>query len=371
MKTFRLPDLGEGLQEAEIVSWHVSVGDRIVVDQPLVSVETAKAVVEVPAPWSGSVVKVYGALGQIVKIGEPLVDIETEAGERADAGAVVGELPRAPPAHEKKPATAPAADAAARAAAVRAVPAARMRAKALGLDLATVAGTGPDGSISMADVEAAAQKALAGSGYEPLRGVRRAMAENMTRAASIIPATVTDEADINHWPANADVTIRLIRAVAAGCAAAPELNAWFDGERMARRLHDSIDLGLALNTSDGLFVPVLRDVGRRSDEDLRRGVEAMKRDIAARSVPPHELRGQTITLSNFGMFGWGLTAALGIVAPQAAILGAGRIYRAARVVDDEVQIRAVLPLSLTFDHRVVSGAEAVRFLGAAITALQG
>ncbi|KAB2916071.1 MAG: 2-oxo acid dehydrogenase subunit E2 [Hyphomicrobiaceae bacterium] len=362
-KTFRLPDLGEGLQEAEIVSWHVSVGDRIVVDQPLVSVETAKAVVEVPAPWSGSIVKVYGALGQIVKIGEPLVDIETEAGERADAGAVVGELPQAPPAEAKVRAAAPPA-------AGRAVPAVRARAKALGVDLAGIAGTGPGGSISMADVEAAAHKALAGSGYEPLRGVRRAMAENMTRAASIIPATVTDEADIDHWPPNPDVTIRLVRAVAAGCAAAPELNAWFDGERAARRLHDNIDLGLALNTEDGLFVPVLRNVARRSDEDIRRGIEAMKRDIAARSVPPHELRGQTITLSNFGMFGWGLTAALGIVAPQVAILGAGRIHKAPRVVSDQVQVRKVLPLSLTFDHRVVSGAEAVRFLGAAITSLQ-
>lgn len=357
MKTFRLPDLGEGLQEAEIVSWHVSVGDHVVADQPLVSVETAKAVVEVPAPWSGSVTRLHGAPGDIVKIGAPLADIETEVGAGADSGAIVGELPRAGiPSGPQR--------------AVRAAPAVRARAKAIGVDIEAVAGTGPEGSITLADVEAHKSAMPQADGYEPLRGVRRAMAETMARSVSIIPATVTDQADVTHWPVTADVTIELIRAVVAGCKAAPQLNAWLDGEGKRRQLHAKIDLGVAVNTEDGLFVPVLRDIANRTDEDLRRGVEAMKRDVAARKVPAQELMGQTITLSNFGMFGCGLYAALGIVPPQVAILGAGRLHKTAAVRDDQLVIRTVLPLSLTFDHRAVTGAEAVSFLRAAIATLE-
>src|SRR5438309_111163 len=139
---------------------------------------------------------------------------------------------------------------------------------------------------------------------EPLSGVRRAMAVNMSRShAEIVPATVSDEADIEAWVPGSDTTIRLVRAVVAGCTAVPALNAWYDGRNMERRLIKPIDLGLAVDTGDGLFVPVLRNVGGRDAEDLRRGIEAMKRDVRARSVPLAELRGQTITPSNFGMFG--------------------------------------------------------------------
>jgi pyruvate dehydrogenase E2 component (dihydrolipoamide acetyltransferase) len=195
------------------------------------------------------------------------------------------------------------------------------------------------------------------------------MAENMARSALEVPgSTVTDEVLVGRWPKDADVTLRLIRAIVAACRAEPALNASFDKARMARKLHGKIDLGIAVNTGDGLFAPVLRDVANRSDADLRAGLEAMKLDVAARKVPLSGLTGQTITLSNFGMLG-GLNASLAIVPPQVAILGAGRIFEAVRPVSGEIHITKVLPLSLTFDHRVVTGAEAVRFLNAVVAAL--
>ena len=365
MTTFRLPDLGEGLQEAEIVSWHVGVGDRVVADQPLVSVETAKAVVEVPAPWAGRVLALHGRQGDLIKVGAPLADIESEAGIK-DTGTVVGKLPTVgtitPSANRN---SIPLARVTAKAS-----PVVRKRARELGVVIDELQGSGPGGAVTGDDVEAAGRQAHLPNGFTVLRGVRRAMAETMARSgAEVVPSTVTDEAIIEAWSGDSDATIRLVRAIAAGCRAAPELNAWFDGPRRSRRLHDKIDLGLAMETEDGLFAPVLRNIANRSDTDLRVGLEAMKRDVAARTVPLAELRGQTITLSNFGMLG-GLHAALATVPPQVAILGAGRIHRAARVVGGKVCVARVLPLSLTFDHRAVTGAEAIRFLSAVIEELE-
>jgi pyruvate dehydrogenase E2 component (dihydrolipoamide acetyltransferase) len=246
----------------------------------------------------------------------------------------------------------------------------RALAARLGVDLKIVAASGPGGTVTSADVERAARALTDAGPAEPLAGVRRAMAVNMTRShAEIVPATLSDEADIEAWAPGSDTTIRLVRAVVAGCTAVPELNAWYDGRNMERRLIKQIDLGLAVDTGDGLFVPVLRNVGGRDAGDLRRGIEAMKRDVRARSVPLAELRGQTITLSNFGMFG-GRFAALVIVPPQVAILGAGRIAPGAVVADGKLVAHRLLPLSLTFDHRAVTGGEAARFLKAAIDDLE-
>ncbi len=365
MITFRLPDLGEGLEEAEIVAWHVAVGDHVVADQPLLSVETDKAVVEVPAPHAGRIVALHGAPGTIVKVGEPLVEIEEAAGE--DAGAVVGELPRG----ERPPGVA------AGAAAVKAAPAVRRRAAELGLDLATVPASGPEGTVTMADLEAAvvaraARPAVAGTatvggsaGGEllPLRGVRRAMARTMARAhAEVVPATVVDEADVGRWPEGTDVTLRLVRAIVAGCRAEPALNARFLSEAEGRVLEQRIDLGIAVDLPDGLVVPVLRDVANRTPADLRAGLDRLARDVRARTIPLAELKGATITLSNFGMLG-GRFAELVVVPPQVAILGAGRIR-------EGVRLTRFLPLSLTFDHRAVTGGEAARFLQAVIGDLE-
>ena len=363
MTVFTLPDLGEGLQEAELVAWHVAEGDNVVADQPLVSVETEKAVVEVPSPQSGKIARLCAQPGERIKVGAALV--EFDEGPQIDTGTVVGDL--------SAPEPSPPRAAGARStgvAAVKATPAVRALAQRLGVDLNVVAASGPGGAVTSADVERAA-RALTDSGpAERLSGVRRAMAVNMGRShAEIAPATVYDEADVEAWVPGTDTTIRLVRAVVAGCTAVPELNAWYDGRTMERRLLKQIDLGLAVDTGDGLFVPLLRNIGGRDPADLRRGIEAMKKDVRARTVPVAELRGQTITLSNFGMFG-GRFAALVIVPPQVAILGAGRISPRPAAVEGELVAHRLLPLSLTFDHRAVTGGEAARFLRAAIEELE-
>ena len=362
MKTFKLPDLGEGLQDAEIVTWHVASGDHVVADQPLVSVETAKAVVEIPSPQSGHILELYGKPGDVVPIGAPLVEFEDGEG-KADKGTVVGELPKAPGV--KPPETRSAKEHPG-----KATPAIRAQAKKLGVALEAISGTGPNGAITTDDVKQAAQAQTSGATVERLHGVRRAMAQNMTRSGTeIVPATVMDDANVDHWPNEADPTVRLIHAIIKACQAEPALNAWYDAASGERWLHAKIDLGLAMDTPEGLFVPVLRDVASRNEGDLRSGLEKMKKDVRARSVPPEELTGQTFTLSNFGMFG-GRHVALVILPPQVAILGAGRMEDRVVPVDGKAKICRILPLSLTFDHRVVTGGEAARFMAAVIASLE-
>lgn len=350
MSVLNLPDLGEGLQRSEIVSWHVNVGDHVVTSQPLVSVETDKAVVDIPAPHSGTIAKLCAEVGDTVEVGAPLV--EFEEGAAKDTGTVVGELKSA-----------------ASAANVTATPRVRARAKELGVDLDTVTGTGPEGAILGRDVEAAVGSGKQRAG-EKLRGVRRAMAERMAKAhTQVVPASIHDDADVNHWPEHTDVTLRLVQAIAHACEQVPALNAWLDSDSLSRELHQHVDLGVAVDTADGLFVPTLRDVARRNADDIRDGLERLKQDILSRSIPPAELRGQTITLSNFGSIG-GRYAELVVVPPQVAIIGAGRVEPAVVAIDDKPAVRRCLPLSLSFDHRAVTGAEAARFLAAIIEHLE-
>jgi 2-oxoisovalerate dehydrogenase E2 component (dihydrolipoyl transacylase) len=355
MRQFTLPDLGEGLEEAEIVAWHVNEGDHVVVDQPLVSVETDKAVVEVPSPWSGRIVHLFGGKGDIVKVGTALV--EFAEGAEPDTGTVVGEIDHAEP-------TAPAAARTelARAPLVQVIPAIRALAHKLDVDLNLVHATGPGGVITRADVERAAKSLVEAGPAEPLRGMRRAMAQRMALAdAEIVRTTVTDEADIEDWRKGEDITIRLVRAIVAACKAEPALNGWYNREAGERRLIKRIDIGIAIDTEGGLMVPVLRNAGERDVKDLQLGLDRMRTDAASRSIPPDELRGATITLSNFGMIG-GRFADLVVVPPQMAIIGAGRADQRVWARQGQPVVRRTLPLSLTFDHRVVTGGEAARFL---------
>jgi pyruvate dehydrogenase E2 component (dihydrolipoamide acetyltransferase) len=356
MRQFTLPDLGEGLEEAEIVSWYVTQGDHVVADQPLLSVETDKAVVDVPSPQSGRIARLFGAKGDLVKVGTPLV--EFDEGPGADTGTVVGEIDRGePPTPEARaPAAAPAGRP------LQVLPAIRALARKLDVDLNLVQATGPGGTVTRADVERAAKSLVEAGPAEPLRGMRRAMAQRMAAAhAEVVRTTVTDEADIDDWPAGEDITMRVVRAIAAACKAEPSLNAWYNADAGERRLLNRIDLGIAVDTEGGLIVPVLRNVGERPARDLRAGLDRMRADAAARSIPPEELRGATISLSNFGMIG-GRFANLVIVPPQVAIIGAGRVDQRVLAHNGLPAVRRVLPLSLTFDHRVVTGGEAARFL---------
>ena len=381
MITFFLPDLAEGLQEAEILAWLIAVGDRVVADQPLVSVETDKAVVEIPSPRAGRIARLHGAPGDVLRVGAPLVDFE-EDDEQADAGAVVGDLasgasapdgtelpefsgtdvpsrarsklgdvgiPATPALATLKPAAKGGA---------KAAPAVRDLARRLGVALESVSGTGPHGSITSQDVEHAAGR----RSNEPLHGTRRAMAVNMVRAqAEVARTTVVDEADIEAWSGDEDTTTRLVRAVVRAAHAEPALNAWYDARTTSRVLHEGVDLGIAVDTKDGLFVPVLRDASALDARAVRSAMAEMRRKAESHAFTPEDLHGATLTLSNFGMIA-GRFAALMVMPPQVAIVGAGRIEPRVVATTGGPAVHRVLPLSLSFDHRCVFGGEAARFL---------
>jgi pyruvate dehydrogenase E2 component (dihydrolipoamide acetyltransferase) len=354
MSSFRLPDLGEGLKEAEIVAWHASVGDHVVAEQPLVSVETEKAIVDIPSPESGRIAVRFGEPGDVIQVGDPLVEFEDA--EHADTGTVVGRIA------DVESGRAP-----------RAAPAVRALAQELGVDLSTLTASGPDGSITSVDVRRGAieeSTATVDEDWQALRGMRRTMARNMADAhALVVPATLNDDAVIDHWPEHCDPTVRLARALGKACSGVPALNAWYDGERKARRLNQRVSIGIAVETEDGLLVPVIPDPTNLGDAEIQIAIERVKTDARERKLTPEQLRGQTITLSNFGMLG-GRYASLVIMPPQVAILGAGHLHDAVLVSDGAPVVRRVLPLSLTFDHRAVTGAEAARFLGAVIHDLE-
>jgi len=196
------------------------------------------------------------------------------------------------------------------------------------------------------------------------------MAQSMTLAhAEVASATIMDDADIDAWAPDEKVTLRLIRAIVAACKAEPGLNAWFDGQALGRRLLKQIDLGVAVDTPDGLLVPVLRGLEHRAPAEIEPALTKLVEDTRARRVPPEDLRANTITLSNFGTIA-GRYASPIIVPPTVAIVGAGRVRKEVVVADDQPAVHRVLPLSLTFDHRAVTGGEAGRFLGALIADLQ-
>jgi pyruvate dehydrogenase E2 component (dihydrolipoamide acetyltransferase) len=362
-KVFALPDLGEGLAEAELLSWHVGPGDHVVEGQPLASVETDKAVVEVPSPRTGEIARLCAEPGTRLSVGAPLV--EFVGGASADTGTVVGAVAAGTAVVQET-----AQSVGRPAAGIRATPAVRALAKRLGVDLGSVTPTGPNDTITKADVERVARIYAETGPLEALSGPRRAMAVNMAKTqAEVATAALCDDADIHAWPAGADPMTRLLRALVAGCRAEPALNAWFDSEDMGRRLLKKIDVGIAVDSPEGLFVPVLRDAGALDAAGLRAGVDALMAAVRARSLTPEQLRGASIMLSNFGPLGGRYALPL-LVPPVVAILGAGRAYDAVLAVAGQPAVRRVLPLSLSFDHRVVTGGEAARFLMAVKADLQ-
>lgn len=371
MKNFRLPDLGEGLPEAEIVEWHVKVGDTVEVDQVLVSVETAKAIVEVPSPQAGVIAKLYGEAGDIIHTGEPLLAYE---GEDEDSGTVVGKLESSGKgegkAVQQDTFIVGAAASSKRARSNRATPGVRALAQQLGVNLESIKGSGPGGLITNDDVykQASHQKQLGDA--EALRGTRRTMAKNMTLShAQVVPVSIFEDVDVGGWKKGTDTTMRLVQAIGKACAAVPELNCWFDGDNLSRQLLDEVHVGIAVDTPEGLFVPVLRDITHRSLKDLRQGLENLRESVASRKIPPQEMQGATITLSNFGTM-TGQYANPIVSPPQVAIVGAGRMRDKVVPYEGAATIRRILPLSLTFDHRAATGGEASRFLGALIAALK-
>jgi len=358
VRVFNLPDLGEGLQEAEIVEWHVKPGDAIESDQAMVSVETDKAIVEVPAPYAGKVEKLFGEPGTKVHVGAPLIGF---VGAVADTGTIVGDL-ATKKATQAKAAT-PRTD-------VKATPAVRGLARSLNVDLATVEPTGPGGTATSEDVKRAARGALPAT-QAPQKGMRASMARNMALAHQEVAAvTVIDDVDVEHWPKGTSALARLASAIVAAAKAEPGMNAWYDSKSDARTVREEVDLGIAVDLPDGLLVPVLRNAHKIVAGALAEQLEELVKKARERTLSPEMLRGATITLSNFGAIG-GRYASPMVVPPQVAILGAGRIEKRPVVTKDgQLAAHRVLPLSLTFDHRAATGGEAARFLNAVKAALE-
>ena len=427
--------------------------------------ETAKAVVEVPSPYSGKVVKQFGAAGDVIVTGAPLVEVALDANlpqraeaestghhhgppakattgapapqapgtvvasdeggairaggaeARPDSGTVVGAMEAGSHVH---------AEQAADIGGVKAVPAVRALARKLGVDLARVAPGGAGGVVTLQDVKQAAangsakvlpspvgrgaggegtaavqrpaspepspgaarhplpegegrRTALSAAGKpmrtqppdvtasgqpEVLKGVRRNMARVMADAhAKVVPTTLCDDADIHAWQAGNDITVRLVRALVSACKAVPALNAWFDGDNLTRTLHPHVDIGIAVDTEDGLFVPALRNADVLDARGLRQAIDRLRQQVVERSIPAEELKGYTISLSNFGVFA-GRYATPVVVPPTVAIVAAGKGRHQMTPVMGGVEAHRVIPLSLTFDHRATTGGEAARFLRA-------
>ena len=459
-KTFHLPDLGEGLPDATIVEWLVKEGDSVKLDAPLVSMETAKAVVEVPSPFTGKLLKQHGAAGDVINTGAPLAEFELDPKGKQRAENAAGGHHHAPPQPEKGAgAPAPAngdkviasdeggeikkggtadredegtvvgavsssnevrTEQAGSVGGVKAVPAVRAMARKLKVDLARVQATGAGGVVTMQDVKNAAASgtaslpSLSGRGAggegsarivpssglrspspggrreeqrstlsqsgkpmrttppsvqatgqpEQLKGVRRNMARVMAQAhAEVVQTTLVDDADLHQWLGKQDITARLIRAIVVACKAEPGLNAWFDGQNLTLTKHPHVDLGIAVDTPDGLFVPALRNADMLDPRGLREGINRLRAQVEDRSIPASELTGYTISLSNFGMFA-GRYGTVVVVPPCVAIVGAGKLSHDVVAVMGGIEVHRRLPISLTFDHRACTGGEAARFLKA-------
>ncbi|MDP9083250.1 MAG: 2-oxo acid dehydrogenase subunit E2 [Pseudomonadota bacterium] len=387
MSTFKLPDLGEGLAEAEIIEWHVKVGDQVRVDQPMVSVETAKAVVEVPAPYGGLVTALHGAPGDIVLTGAPLIDF--------DSGTVVGSMPATSEEELVESVSVGIARSRTENGGSRAVPAARALAKRLSVDLGALQGSGRGGLISLDDVLQHANLTAAAKGsptaaetaaspaaraiaaatpadgiVEPLRGVRRAMAQSMSLSRDhVAGSTVCDDADIHHWTQRGDYMQRLMRALICAWRVEPALNAWYDSSTQSRILVGHIDLAIAVDTPGGLIVPVVRNIESKTPAALRADIVHQKEAAHRRSTPAEDLRDFTLMLSNFGTLAGRYGIPL-VVPPAVAILGAGKVRADAVVAAGAVVAHRRMPLSLSFDHRCITGGEACRFLASVIADLE-
>jgi pyruvate dehydrogenase E2 component (dihydrolipoamide acetyltransferase) len=405
---FKFPDIGEGLTEGEIVRWLVKEGDEIKEGQPLVEVETDKALAEIPSPRTGLILKLLAKEKEIVKVGQVIV-IFGEKGESLAAPppkpksvGVVGELEEAP---EEAPAVKGRAEVVKLALVsphAMATPAVRALARELGVDIDKVKGSGPEGRVLEKDVRQASEakekpveevkKPAKARKYDlygyvdhiPLRGVRRSIAKAMVKSKYTAPhVTTMDEADVTElWKIRekekkaaekkgVKLTILpfIIKAVIAGLVEHPYLNATLDDENEDIILKKYYNIGMATDTSEGLMVPVVKNAKDKSILQLAEELTQLAEKARNRTIDLADLKGGTFTITNYGALG-GIYGTPIINHPEVAILGTGKIRDTPVVRDGKVEIRKILFLALSFDHRVVDGAEAARFLNTVIARLE-
>lgn len=376
---FVLPDLGEGTTEGEVRKWVVKEGDNVEEHQTVLEIETDKAVVEVPSPRKGKILKIHREVGDVVKVGEALVTI-AEEGEAVTAAAVeerpksvsvVGVLPE----EEGE---------------VLAAPAVRALARELGVRIEEVKGSGPGGSVTREDVTQAAEKGRKPEDTYgpveriPLRGLRRTIAKNLVLAQrTTASVTGMEEADVTElWDLREreKSTLRekgvhltfmpfFIKAVYHALQEHPFLNSSIDDEREEIVMKKYHHFGIAVDTPDGLMVPVIRDVAEKTIRALASELQELSSRARERKIGLPELKGSTFTITNYGHFG-GIFATPIINYPEVAILGTGRIAEKPWVRGGRIEIRKILPLSLTFDHRVTDGVDASQFLSKVVGYLQ-
>lgn len=375
---FVLPDLGEGITEGEIRKWLVKEGDAIEEHQTVLEVETDKAIVEVPSPKKGKVLKINKDIGDIAKVGEVLMTIaeegetiEEKPKERPISVSVVGVLPE-----EEE---------------ILATPAVRALAKEKGVKLETIKGSGPGGSIIRDDVIEASEKAKKAEEDQfgtvermPLKGLRRTIAKNLIlsqKATAFV--TGMDEADITDlWNLRErekkslmEKGIHLtflpffIKAVQHALIEHPLLNASVDAEKEEIIIKKYYNFGIAVDTPDGLMVPVIKDADKKTILELAKEIQELSQKARERKIKLEEMRGSTFTVTNYGHFG-GTFATPIINYPDVAILGTGKISEKPWVKDGQIAIRRILPLSLTFDHRVTDGVDSAKFLSKVIQYLE-
>jgi 2-oxoisovalerate dehydrogenase E2 component (dihydrolipoyl transacylase) len=429
VKEFRLPDLGEGLTEGEILRWHVQVGDVVELNQTIVEVETAKAAVEIPAKWAGTVAQIFHPEGETVAVGTPIIAIDTgdgapvEASARATAGAsagagaapagaeertpvLVGYGPRsgasrrrhrvaptaptspaaptspppppparqAPPAQPVEPVAVPSPVAASAPARALAKPPVRKLARDLGVDLALLTGTGPQGTITREDVQAAtaapAGRVPGATGRErriPVKGVRRLTAENMVASAFTAPH-VTEFLTVDvtrsvrvlarlrehpEWREERVSPLLLVaKAVLLAIARRPEVNSTWDGDEII--VKEYVNLGIAAATDRGLVVPNIKDADQLTLRELARALTELVQTAKAGRTTPADMAGGTFSITNVGVFG--VDTGTPILPPgEAAILALGSIREMPWVHRGKVKVRQVTTLSLSFDHRIIDG----------------
>jgi pyruvate dehydrogenase E2 component (dihydrolipoamide acetyltransferase) len=390
MPEFKLPDLGEGVTEAEVDRWLVGEGDKVAEDDPLVEVITDKATAEIPSPFEGVVRQIHVKEGEIATVGTALVTIEGDgeatssvsvsaaAGQGATEAAAMA-ASALPPVSSRSTSS------------VKAMPPVRKLARELGIDIAQVPGSGPNGRVLRQDVEAHASNGESATAptapsietaaprppgqREPLRGVRRLIAERMAEAHRMIPpVTHVEECDVTELdatrrlanernPEGARLTFLpfIVKAVVAGLKDHPALNAELDEHAQEVVYHDHFDIGVAVDTPNGLVVPVVRDADSKRLVQIAQDIHRLAKAAREGTIDAADLKGGTFTVTSPGPFG-GLMATPIVMSPQTGILGVHRAIDRPAVRDGQIVIRKMMNLSITFDHRVLDGMTAARFV---------